>query len=136
MRYAIRRRSAFTLVELMIVVVIVAVLALSAMVILKGHLTSSKMTEGVTAAGTIRTAMRIYSSSHAGAYPTLSGVNGNGLSSIAILGSDLAGKYFTATSYLITSDADSYTIRVTLPGDEAYWYEIDEEGDVTKSNNF
>lgn len=120
----------------MIVVVIVAILALSATAILSGNLKASKMTEGVTAAGTIRTAMRVYSSSHGGTYPTFGGVNGNGLSSIAVLGSDLAGKYFTATSYLVTSDANSYTIRVTFPGDEAYWYEIDEAGNVSQSDNF
>jgi len=120
----------------MIVVVIVAILALSATVILKGHLKASKMTEGVTAAGTIRTAMRIYSASHAGTYPTFNAVSGNGLSSIAVLGSDLAGKYFTATSYVVTSDANSYTIHVTFPGDEAYWYEVDEAGNTLQGGNF
>ena len=139
MRHAEKRRltaQAFTLVELMIVVVIVAILALCATTLLYGHVKRSKMSEGISCAGTIRTAFRVYSSYHNGAYPTLSAASGNGLSAIGITSADLTGKYFTAASYAVSSAADSYTIRATLPTDETYWYQIDEDGNETMSDNF
>jgi prepilin-type N-terminal cleavage/methylation domain-containing protein len=112
-------RDAFTLVELMIVVVIVAILAMVAIPIYMGNVTAAKMSEGISGCGTIRTALRVYAASHNGSYPTLDGVDGTGLSAINVNSADLDGKYFQAADYEVTSAAAAYTVTATL-GDETY----------------
>jgi len=129
----VARRAAFTLVELMIVVVMVAIFALVAVANYQSNVKASKMTEGITGAGMIRTALRTYASSHGGRYPTLSDVDGTGLAVLSIQPQDLTGKYFAPTDYRVSSTADGYTVRVTLPEDASCWYEVDEEGNVTEN---
>lgn len=124
----------FTIVELMIVVVIVAILSLVALPTFSSNMKASKMTEGITGTGVIRTALRTYTSSHGGEYPVLSSCDGSGLGVLSISGSELAGKYFTASDYLVNSTATTYTIRATLPSDTTYWYELNQAGGETKSN--
>ena len=51
----LRRKQAFTLVELMIVVTIVAILALIAIPLYSANTTAAVMSEGVSGCGTIRT---------------------------------------------------------------------------------
>ncbi len=75
-----RRSGAFTLIELMIVVVIVAILALVAIPLYQGNVIAAKMSEGIAGCGTIRTAFRTYAASHAGNYPVLTAQNGSQLS--------------------------------------------------------
>ena len=61
-----RRKHAFTLVELMIVVVIVAILAMVAIPLYQGNVRAAKMSEGISGCGTVRTALRVYAASHGG----------------------------------------------------------------------
>ena len=129
-----RTTHGFTLVELMIVVVIVAVLMLVAVPMYQANRKAGMMTEGITGAGMIRTSMRTYSASHNNQYPTLSSVDGSGLAVLLVRGQDLVGKYFTPSAYSVTSTSTAYTIRATLPEDTTFWYEIDEGGNVSKSN--
>ena len=110
----LKGRKAFTLVELMIVVVIVAILALVAIPLYRGNVTSAKMSEGIAGAGTIRTALRVYAASHNGSYPVLTAVDGTGLSTIGMNSADLNGKYFQSTNYTVTSTAAAYTVTATL----------------------
>ncbi len=112
------RKGAFTLVELMIVVVIVAILAMVAVPMYRANVLAAKMSEGIAGCGTIRTALRIHAAQHEGDYPVLAAVNGTGLSSdINILATDLNGKYFQATNYSVTSAVAAYTITATLGSD-------------------
>lgn len=122
-----RCKSAFTLVELMIVVVIVAILALVAIPLYQGSVTGAKMSEGIAGCGTIRSAFRVYAASHNGVYPVLAAVDGTGLTILNVQGSHLAGKYFTATDYAVTADAASYSISATL-SDTGDTYIIDQDG--------
>ena len=122
-----RRANAFTLIELMIVVSIVAILATVQLPMYRAHITSAKMSEGIAGVGTIRTAMRVYSAGHNGNYPTYTAVNATGLSAIGIHPTDLDGKFFQASNYLITSATTTYTIQATLlPGGDTYI--IDQNG--------
>ena len=126
-----RRSGAFTLVELMIVVVIVAVLALVAIPLYQSNVTAAKMSEGIAGVGTIRTAMRVYAASNAGSY---AGVVG--LSDVNISASDLEGKYFDGTSYAISNvTATTYTITATM-GTNTYIIDQDgvESGTFTTGN--
>ena len=127
-------RHGFTLVELMLVVVIVAILAMVAVPMLTEHIKRARMSEGIAGVGMIRTAFRVYSAANSGAYLPLTSVDGTGLTGIAVTATDLQGKYFSAASYSITSTDNTYTIRATLPEDGAYWYEVDQEGNVQKNN--
>ena len=130
-----RVAEAFTIVELMIVVVIVGILSLVAVPVYSSHIKTSRMSEGVTGAGVVRTGLRVYAAGHGGKYPTLSDAPGDALSEISIGVTDLDGKYLKAQDYSVTSSATSYTIRATLPEDTSYWYEMDEDGNESKGWN-
>ena len=121
-----RRKDAFTLVELMIVVTIVAILALIAIPLYSANTTAAIMAEGVAGAGTMRTALRTYYSqngSYTGAtYP----------GTLTIGGADLQGKYFASTDYSLQSvTASTYIIKAGPPSQTTKtttWYEINQLG--------
>ena len=115
----LRRSGAFTLVELMIVVVIVAILAMVAVPLYQANVTAAKMSEGIAGVGSIRTSMRVYAAQHDGSYPTLSAVAGSALTTIGVSATDLDGKYFDADDYTVTATATTYSITATL-GSETY----------------
>ena len=104
-----RRTGAFTLVELMIVVTIVAILALIAIPLYSANTTSSIMAEGIAGAGTIRTALRVYYSQN-GTY------TGATMNNLEIGSTDLQGKYFAQTDYTLpTVTSSTYVIQAGPP---------------------
>ena len=121
------RAVAFTLVELMIVVTIVAILALIAIPLYAANTTASMMSEGIAAAGTIRTALRTYYAANGSSY------SGATMGNLMINLVDLQGKYFasgdysltnvTASTYLIKAGPPSHTNRAGMP-----YYSIDQNG--------
>ena len=129
------RRKAFTLVELMIVVTIVAILALIAIPLYSANTTAAIMSEGVSGAGTIRTALRTYSAQNNGSYtgatlPTSASAPGT----LQIAWNDLQGKYFAPGDYTLPSVTSStYTIKAGPPSltskvSSTTYYEIDQNG--------
>ena len=114
-----RRSGAFTLIELMIVVVIVAILALVAIPLYQGNVTAAKMSEGIAGCGSIRSALRVYAAGHNGNYPAaaIAGKAGTDAAFQTVLGigvNDLGGKYFSPGDYMVvTCTASAYTIRAT-----------------------
>jgi len=92
-----RTRSAFTMVELMVVVLIVGVLAIVAIPLMQGRTDASKWSEAKTAMGAIASALRAYGSEKG----SFTGVPS--LAEIGILDSDLDGTYFSHEAYAITS---------------------------------
>jgi type IV pilus assembly protein PilA len=89
--------KAFTMVELMVVVLIVGILAAVAVPLMSGRIDSSKWSEGKAAMGTIASALRSYAAEKGSftAAPTLA--------SIGLTDNDLDGTYFTHQAYAITS---------------------------------
>jgi prepilin-type N-terminal cleavage/methylation domain-containing protein len=118
-------KRAFTLVELMIVVVIVAILALVAIPLYTGNITAAKWSEGVSGVGALRTALRVYAASHNGNLSTDFNVSSAASlpSAAGFSPTDLNGKYFTSGSYAISGCSASngnYTITATLTSGQTY----------------
>ena len=124
--------AGFTLIELMIVVVIVAVLALAVLPMQAGHVKNARMSEGIAGVGLVRTALRVYASGHWGQYPALTNALGSQLDILLIAPDGLDGKFLTAADYVVNATPDGYTIRATLPSDTSFWYEVDQDGNETK----
>ena len=92
-----KSKKAFTMVELMVVVLIVGILAAVAVPLMSGRIDSSKWSEGKAAMGTIASALRAYAAEKGSfaAAPTLA--------EIGLTNNDLNGSYFTYQAYAITS---------------------------------
>ena len=109
------KKSGFTLVELMVVAIIVAILAAVAIPLMSGNKKRAAATEGQAGCSTIQTAQQVYRAEN-GAYMTSSSDPHN---LPGITAGDLEGKYFgdldyglfeqTATGYKITATANDAT---------------------------
>lgn len=110
-----RQTRGFTLIELMVVILIIAILAGVAVPLMKIRLESSKWTEANAAAGMIRTAVKAAFFQNDSAVTGSLG-NPDNLSSLSIAPSDLTGTYFVPSDYQIVSvNADGIAI-VTVTG--------------------
>ena len=111
-----QNKSGFTLVELMVVAIIVAILAAVAIPLMSGNKDRAMATEGEAGLGTMVTALRIYKAEY-DRYPQAPG------SSVAAAGSagalpgiragDLDGQYFDGADYTYAcSSPSNYTVTV------------------------
>jgi prepilin-type N-terminal cleavage/methylation domain-containing protein len=92
-----KSNRAFTMGELMVVVLIVGILAAAAMPLMGGRIDSSKWSEGKAAMGRIASALRVYAAEK-GTF-----TNTPSLATIGITDTDLDGTYFSPEAYAITS---------------------------------
>jgi prepilin-type N-terminal cleavage/methylation domain-containing protein len=101
-----RRKAGFTLVELMIVAIIVAILAAVAIPLMSGNKKRAVATEGQAGCSSIWTACRVYYAEHS-AWPT----NGTPVTTLpGISVGDLKGSYFNETTYTYAYAAPTITI--------------------------
>ena len=101
------KKSGFTLVELMVVAIIVAILAAVAIPLMTGNKDRAIATEGQAGCTTIATQLRMYWAENEATTTTLSDLLG-------IRTGDLDGTYFDdASGYAITSHAGSGTYTIT-----------------------
>ena len=112
----------FTLVEVMVVVIIIAVLAAVAIPLMTGNVKRAIATEGIAGLGTIRSNMRAMLA-ETGDYkknPQGNDINKNGLVTEEISGfstGDLTGRYFKDTDYSFqTLNQSNFLIRVVGSG--------------------
>ncbi len=114
MDWTIKRKSGFSLVELMIVIVIIGVLAAVAVPIYTNNVIKAKMSEADASLGSLRTQLRVYYGEN-GEYPTVSPADyAIGASWNDIRTGELTGKYFTDSSYTyLCTDGTNYTITCT-----------------------
>ena len=117
-----KSNSAFTLIELMVTILILAILLAIAIPIFRGQINKAKWSEGKAIAGTIATALRAYSAEK-NSYGTY-GTDLPDLSAMGFSTSDVSGSYFNAggykwqTSYILTRNPHlAFTIEITAPAD-------------------
>ena len=96
-----KSNKAFTMVELMVVVLIVGILAAVAVPLMSGRIDSSKWSEAKAAMGTIASALRSYASEKG------SFTSAPSFTDIGLADNDLDGTYFTHQAYAITSASAS-----------------------------
>jgi len=133
------RKSGFTLVELMVVAIIVAILAAVAIPLMSANKKRAMSTEAEAALGTIRTALRaMYAQS--GAYnldidgnPIANGISPTNLS--GLLPGDLDGKYFDEDDYTLTTlGASTYTVTAVGTGQvQGVTVTLNDAGDFTRT---
>ncbi len=112
------KRKGFTLVELMVVILIVGILAAVSVPILRGRIEQSKWTEGVAAAGAIRTAVRAKFAEDPGTVGDWSDQAVSGvLTDLGFQSGDLTGRYFDASDFTIAEvdENGNATIEVSAP---------------------
>ena len=96
-----RNKKAFTMVELMVVVLIVGILAAVAVPLMRGRMDTSKWSEAKSAMGTIASALRSYAAEK-GSFTTAPT-----MANVGLTDNDLDGTYFTHQAYAITSASAS-----------------------------
>ena len=103
-----KNKAGFTLVELMVVAIIVAILAAVAIPLMTGNKKKAWATEAQAGLGTLKTAFQVYKAEFGG-WPV--GLNGVAFSSsvtnLTVKYGDLAGKYFTDAGYTFTTVTSS-----------------------------
>jgi prepilin-type N-terminal cleavage/methylation domain-containing protein len=128
--YGRKSRTGFTLIELMVVILIVAILASIAIPILRGRIDDSKWSEGKAMMGSIATAIRAYHGEKgmAAAPPTILGAGATGLGFVP---GDLTGTYFVDGdfSFSVTSmNPLQFTITATKATLTPTSYQLDQAG--------
>jgi prepilin-type N-terminal cleavage/methylation domain-containing protein len=110
----------FTLTELMVVILIVAILAAVLTPFLQGRIDEAKWSEACTTAGTIRAAVRAYAAgSGITAAQALVGKNIGDENTQSLLGfhsQDCEGTYFESDDYTITSIGADGMAVITVTG--------------------
>lgn len=133
-----KRKKGFTMIELMIAIVIVAILASVVAPVMRNRLIRSKWSEGMNGASTIATAIRSWAAEN-GENPTAP--IPSDLLGLGFQAGDLNGKYFNAGAYEVIPGAGTagdvqYTINVkstgaTTKGPQTGSLTLDHNGDFT-----
>lgn len=110
-------KNAFTLIELMVVILIVSVLASAMIPLMKGRIDSSKWAEANAAAGMIRETVKVYY------LENNQGVTGqlddsDKLNALGLAEGDLTGTYFSGKDYNITAVNSSGIATVQVTGSQ------------------
>ena len=100
-----RGRKGFTLIELMVVILIVAILAAVAIPILRGRIDAAKWSEGRAMMGSIATAIRAYHAEKGPNGTVPANIVGTNATDLGFLAADLTGTYFTSGQFSMSGVA-------------------------------
>lgn len=115
-----RTRKAFTLVELMVVILIVGILAAAAIPLMRGRIDSAKWSEANATAGTIRAAVRVYFAESGDNTTIIGQLNDADIQAkLGFTTDDLTGTYFGAGDYEITQVSGTGVAEVEVTGSQA-----------------
>ena len=108
MMKVLRSKDGFTLVELMVVAIIVAILAAVAIPLMSANKKKAYATEAQAGCGAVKTALRVYFAENSaypasGAASTISGVGA----------ADLDGVYFSTPDYTFTATGSNIVVLAT-----------------------
>jgi type IV pilus assembly protein PilA len=110
------RKKGFTLIEVMVVILIVAILAAVLVPIMQGRIDSAKWSEAKASMGSIATAIRAYAAEQ-GANFNAAQVNGTlsaGNPNLGLADGDCDGTYFSDACYVISGAAYDPTNGVSF----------------------
>ena len=112
-----KMQRAFTLIELMVVILIVGILAAASVPFFRARVDSAKWAEANGAAGMIRNAVKVYYA-QTGNSITGSLSAGSLMNILEIRTGDLTGTYFVASDYNIDSVNAEGTATITVTGSQ------------------
>lgn len=112
------KHAGFTLIELMVVILIIAVLASVAVPMMRGRIDRSKWTEANAAAGAIRSAVKLYFV-ETGNTVTGNLSNASVQQTLNMQDADLTGAYFVPSDYQIDSVSADGIAVVTVTGSQS-----------------
>jgi type IV pilus assembly protein PilA len=112
-----KKQNAFTLIELMVVILIVAVLAAAAVPLMRGRIDRSKWTEANAAAGSIRNSVKAYFL-ETGNTVIGSLSNASVQQALGVQSGDLTGTYFVPSDYVIDSVSADGIAVITATGSQ------------------
>ncbi|MFC1708743.1 type IV pilin protein [Candidatus Omnitrophota bacterium] len=125
MMKALRNKKGFTMIELMIVAIIVAILAVVLIPLMSGNRNRAYATEAEATLGTIRTALRAYQAENNGDFPDIGAtgvpvlVTAAPANTITFSVADLTGTYFDEQCFFIESDQTAGTYEISADWDAA-----------------
>ncbi len=110
------KNKAFTLIELMVVILIVGILAAASVPLMRGRIDSAKWSEANATAGTIRSAARVlFVERGAGAVPT-GALDAGKMTTLGFQAGDLTGTYFTFSDYSVGAVDANGNVSITVTG--------------------
>jgi prepilin-type N-terminal cleavage/methylation domain-containing protein len=114
-----RNTKAFTLIELMVVILIVGILAAASVPLMRGRVESAKWSEANATAGTIRSAARVlFAEKGADGFPT-GALDATKMTALGFMSGDLTGTYFVAGDYSISAPDANGNVAVTVTGSQS-----------------
>ena len=125
-----KNKAGFTLVELMVVAIIVAILAAVAIPLMTGNKKKAYATEAQAGLGTLRTQMSVYKAEKGGYPLVLTAI-------LPTTSTELNGTYFKSSDYsLPVATASNYTLRCTGSTGDVNTLTVDLTVDVNNVGTF